>query len=792
MKSPVPSRFFGARGSLAAAWEAQCWSEHPLGPPAQWPPILTSLLRSMNRSRGPMFVCWGEQAHLLYNEHYATVLADKHPAAFGRPLREVWSEIGTQLDAMLARVFAGEGLYGENVPFRLHRDGRDEPAYFTFTWNPVLDEDDQVLGFSCPSFETTSAVQAEQARAAEANRLMLLFQQAPGFVAVLEGPEHVFRHANQAYLDFVGRSHIVGKPVREVAPEAIAQGYGQVLDDVLRTGVPFVGHSAPVRLRRDEHGETEELSVNFIFQPIRGDDGRIDGILIQGYDVTAEVHGQSALRESEAKFRAIADAIPQMVWTTRSDGWVEYFNRQWYAFTGACEGDSEGHGWQQVLHSQDLARTIDAWRHSLATGTPYEIEYRLRNRHGEYRWMLGRALPVRDDAGAIVRWMGTCTEIEDQVRSRESLREDDRRKDEFLAMLAHELRNPLAPITSAVAMLRRAAGDAQRVRSLTDIVERQASHMRGLVDDLLDVSRVTRGVVTLRQEEVDLREVLAEALEQARPLVDGRGHTVAKAFEADPLPAFADRKRLVQVFANLINNAARYTPAGGRIRIAAKARPGDTVIVVEDNGQGMRPELIERVFELFVQGERRADRREGGLGIGLALVRSMVELHGGRVAADSAGPGQGSRFEVVLPALVSPAPLADTPETAGPAASPAGARVLIVDDNEDAATVLGLLLEDLGHEVMVEHTAGRGLATARTFLPQVCLLDIGLPDADGRELGARLRGLPGMERVILAAVSGYGQPKDVAATAAAGMVHFVKPLDPEVLARWLDEVAPAS
>ena len=790
---PSSSQSRAATGALADLLEAQDWAGHPLGSRDRWPSELRGLVRAMQRSRGPMFVCWGPQAHLLYNDEYARVLCDKHPAAFGRPFREVWTEVGAELDEMLARVLSGEGLHGENTPFQVRRNGRTETAFFSFTWNPVLDDEDRVHGFFCTAFETTAAVQADQARATEAARLMQLFQQAPGFVAVLEGPGHVFRHANQAYLDFVGRSDIVGRPVHEVAPEAIAQGWGRVLDDVYRTGVPYFGRGAPVRLRRDEQGDAAEWSVNFIFQPIRQDDGAVDGILIQGYDVTAEVQSQAALRESEAKFRTIADAIPQMVWTTRADGHHEYYNRQWYDFTGLPEGATDGTGWQQVLHPDDLQRTIEVWHHSLATGEPYQIEYRVRDRHNQYRWMLGRALPVRDDAGAIVRWMGTCTEIDDHVKSRESLREDDRRKDEFLAMLAHELRNPLAPITSAVALLRRAPRDEARVRSMTEIIGRQAAHMRGLVDDLLDISRVTRGLITLQHEPLDVRDVLAEALEQTRPLIESRRHAVATRIGSVGLPVWGDRKRLVQVFANVLGNAAKYTPPGGKITVGGRRRDGEVVVMVEDNGQGMGPELIERVFELFVQGERTPDRREGGLGVGLVLVKRMLELHGGRVSAFSDGPGRGSAFEIVLPAVAQGSG-ASPQDASDDAEDPRGRsssllRVLIVDDNHDAADALGMYLQDLGHDIRIETTAARGLTTALEFMPDVCLLDIGLPDADGRELAGKLRTLPGMESTVLAAVSGYGQPEDVAATAAAGMAHFVKPVDAEALARWLGEAS---
>ena len=371
-------------------------------------------------------------------------------------------------------------------------------------------------------------------------------------------------------------------------------------------------------------------------------------------DISATRAAERALAESEARFRAITNAMPQMVWSTLPDGFHDYYNDQWYAFTGVPPGSTDGEAWNGMFHPDDQDVAWARWRHSLATGEPYEIEYRLRHHSGAYRWVLGRALPVHDARGVIQRWMGTCTDIHEHKLTEDALREADQRKDEFLAMLGHELRNPLAPIRSAAALLPLAKADAAKVEHIGQVIARQVTHMTGLIDDLLDVSRVTRGLIALVQEDVAARLLVDEAVEQARPLIEARAHALSVADHAGGACIHGDRKRLVQVLANLLSNAAKYTPPGGRIVVALARVDGMVEIAVSDNGIGMAPELVDGVFELFRQGQRTPDRSQGGLGIGLALVKRLVHLHGGRVGASSPGEGQGSEVVVALPACRAP------------------------------------------------------------------------------------------------------------------------------------------
>jgi signal transduction histidine kinase/CheY-like chemotaxis protein len=379
--------------------------------------------------------------------------------------------------------------------------------------------------------------------------------------------------------------------------------------------------------------------------------------------------------------------------------------------------------------------------------------------------------------------------LTDQEALNEALRRADQRKDEFLAMLAHELRNPLAPIVSAATMLSNFELQPSMVQRAADIIARQAGHMTSLIDDLLDVSRVTRGKVELEFVELDLKDVLADAVEQVRPLIEKHGHRLV--LEAVPAPTLVvgDRKRLVQVMTNLLSNAAKYTLEGGRIEVRLATHGALIDLAIRDDGIGMSPELIASAFDLFSQGTRGLDRSQGGLGIGLALVRSLLKLHGGEVTAASDGPGCGSTFRVTLPLSSRAGVAAPAIGTDAPQGNSAALRIGVVDDNEDAAVTLALLLETLGHTVSVAHSARAALEALPLFEPDVCLLDIGLPEMNGFELARALRARPGTDHAILIAVTGYAQEKDRAEARAAGFHDlFAKPVDLEVLGAALVQI----
>jgi PAS domain S-box-containing protein len=528
---------------------------------------------------------------------------------------------------------------------------------------------------------------------------------------------------------------------------------------------------------------------------IRNDANEIVGAIGANMDISARVAAERAMKDSEARFRSIANVIPQMVWSAPASGGNDYLNNRWPEFTGQPPERFAGYAWREFIHPDDLPALLSAWDRSRLSGATFEVEHRLLHRSGQYRWVLNRAQPLVDDDGVIVRWMGTLTDIHDKKNSEDELKAAARRKDEFLAMLAHELRNPLAPISSAAQLLGHVAADEKRVRQAGQIIGRQVRHLTGLVDDLLDVSRVTRGLVELQRERVDLKSVIASAVEQARPLIEARGHHLDQSMDAAAAWVDGDRIRLVQVVANLLNNAAKYTPQGGAIALSLDVTDGSAAIAVRDNGIGIGPELLPQVFELFTQAERTPDRAQGGLGLGLALVKSLVGLHGGRVDAASGGPGLGSTFRIALPLAPAGHGAASGNGAAAAPQAPQARHIVIVDDNADAAQSLAEILRAFGHRVDVAHEPRDALALAEDDWPEVFILDIGLPDIDGYALARRLRAMaaehPGGHEALYMALTGYGQAHDKVLSKAAGFDrHFVKPVDLEALLAALAE-APA-
>jgi CheY-like chemotaxis protein/nitrogen-specific signal transduction histidine kinase len=397
-------------------------------------------------------------------------------------------------------------------------------------------------------------------------------------------------------------------------------------------------------------------------------------------------------------------------------------------------------------------------------------------------------MTVTDELTGARTLAGVCMDVTARKRTEEALREADRHKDEFLAMLAHELRNPLAPIRNAAQVLRLVGPSDTHQQWAREVIERQTQHLTRLVDDLLDVSRITQGKVKLACEPLDLSVIIHRAVEASRPLIDSRHHQLTVVTPPEPVRLEGDLTRLVQVVGNLLNNAAKYTDEGGHIRIEAAGEGAEAVIRVRDNGMGVPADLLPHVFDLFTQADRSLDRSQGGLGIGLTLVRQLVELHGGRVEARSAGFGQGSEFTVRLPAVAF---VASTGAAAAESSQPAARalKILVVEDNVDSAEMMSFLLRLGGHEVRTAHDGQEALEAARVFVPQAVLCDIGLPGMNGYEVAERLREQPAFQETPLIALTGYGEEEARRRSKEAGFdYHLVKPVEPEVLDALLDSL----
>ena len=475
-------------------------------------------------------------------------------------------------------------------------------------------------------------------------------------------------------------------------------------------------------------------------------------------------------------------------WDARSDRF-EGENPEAYRIFGRRPGQAKlslGEFIAQHVHPDDAALVRSEMEMARRPGERLHAEFRIR-RGGEgedWRWVevVGRFL--FGEASDPTHLIGVINDVTERRQMEDSLRrmaadlsDADHRKDEFLATLAHELRNPLAPIRNGIELLKRAVPEHPQAQTVVGVMERQMGHLVRLVDDLIDVSRITRNKLELRRHTVELAPIVQAAVEACRPLLDGKQHQLEVALPASPLHVDADPTRLVQVFANLLNNACKYTDRGGRLRIALERQAQEAVLTVTDDGNGIPPEMLPKVFGMFTQVERNLERTQGGLGIGLSMVKRLVELHEGSVSIDSAGEGQGTRVEVRLPLVLAPLPSAAG--AAGERAPLPFRRILVADDNVDAALSLASVLELMGNQV---HTVGDGQAAldaAPGFAPDLVLLDIGMPRLNGYEACRRLRELPGGGELVIIAVTGWGQEEDRARSREAGFdLHLTKPVDP--------------
>jgi PAS domain S-box-containing protein len=528
-------------------------------------------------------------------------------------------------------------------------------------------------------------------------------------------------------------------------------------------------------------------------QPSERDLRLLDIIARQAADLIERRSAADTLRASEERHRSILAVTTDVIWTTGRTGGFDTPQAAWTEHTGQAWEEHRGNGWLNAIHPEDRERVRRGWEAASARRSPHVSESRVWSaRAGEYRHTISRGTPIFNADGTLREWVGSDTDVHEQKQLAESLKEAARRKDEFLATLAHELRNPLAPLRNGLQIVKLSAHDPATIERAVAMMDRQLSQMVRLIDDLLDVSRISLGKITLRAERVRLVDVVEQAVETCSPLVAEAGQALTLHVADRSLEVLADATRLAQVFANLLSNAVKFTGRGGQIEIGIECTAGLASVTVRDNGIGIVPDLLPRIFDLFTQLDSSLERTQGGLGIGLSLARWLVEMHGGRIEAHSAGLQQGSRFVVQLP-IVAPAQVACS--SAGQhGVRPQGdaRRIMVVDDNLDAATSLALVLRLLGHDV---DTAGSGLEVlqrAAEWHPDLILLDLGMPHMNGYDTARRIRAQPWGQRVLLVALTGWGQEQDRRLSREAGFDHhLVKPIEIETLEKLLHEVLPA-
>lgn len=533
--------FLAGGGVMGELIRAYPWAQTALGPPQQWPQGLRTAVRVLLTTQHPVFIFWGREHICFYNDAYLRSLGpEKHPAMLGARGRDFWEEIWPIIGPQIEQVMRGEGAtWHENQLVPIIRHGELQDVYWTYSYGPIDQPDAPhgVGGVLVLCSETTEQTLTSKRLQEERARFVQLFDQAPTFLALLEGPEHVFRFANPGYTSLIGNRPLVGLTVAQALPESAAQGYLDRLDDVYRTGRPFSATGARYTFEVAPGEPLAERYVDFVFQPITDRDGAVTGILVQGVDVTARMRYEVAQKANEQRLSAL------------------------------------------------------------------------------------NAL----------------------------LQEQDRRKDEFIATLSHELRNPLAPIRAAASVMVSPAVTPEQRQKAQVIIQRQVVQMSVLLDDLLDIARITHGKLQLRKDRVALAQVVNAALEAIRPQLHNKQQQLVVEMPDAGVQLDADPVRLAQILTNLLTNASRYSDPGSRVELTGRLVPGELVLSVRDAGIGLAPDALTGIFEMFSQVDGARMRSEGGLGVGLALVKGLASLHGGTVHARSDGPGQGSEFIVRLP-----------------------------------------------------------------------------------------------------------------------------------------------
>jgi PAS domain S-box-containing protein len=763
--------------NLKSILQAQQQAEEALRKQSQW-------LRITLASIGDAVISTDADGLVTFMNGVAEKLTGWTQAdALGRALPEVFKIVNDRtrqpVDNPALRALRDGTVVGlANHTVLISRDGTERPIDESAA--PIREDAGNIFGAvlvfrDISQRRENDAAQRRAREAAEAERARLaeLFDLSPAYTAVLTGPDHVYERANARYYQLVGERDLIGKPVRVAIPEIEGQEYIEILDRVFKTGEPFVGTDKRVLLRRNPDGPLEERFVDFVYQPLRDADGAISGVLSHGIDLTDRKNAE----EDQAYLAAIVESSQDAIVGRTLDGRILSWNSGAEKIYGYTADEAIGRPITLIVPAerQDEERMIlDRIRRGERVDHIETVRVSKQGRHIDISLTVS---PVRDRAGRIVGVSKVARDITDRKQAEVALREADRRKEHFIAMLAHELRNPLAAVGNSLNVLRLAGGDPGATTAARAFMERQHSHMVRLVDDLLDVSRISQNKIELRRSRVQLADVLSSAVETVRPLIDAAGHILTVSLPELPVFLDADLTRLAQVFGNLLSNSAKYTESGGRIVLSGERHGAEVAVIVRDTGNGIPREAIPRIFDMFSQVEGSVERRTGGLGIGLALVKGLVEMHRGTVTAESEGLGRGSSFIVRLPIMgAEPLPIEQPIDEARSEGAPKR-RVLVVDDNRDAAISMAMMLRFMGNSVETVYNGRDGVDAAERFRPEIILMDVGMPGLDGYETTRRIREQPWGQKMIILAVTGWGQESDRTKSRDAGCDgHLLKPV----------------
>ena len=787
--------FLSGGGAAADLIRHFDWASTFLGASEVWPQGMKSVIGIILRSPVPMVTLWGRDGVMIYNDAYSVFAGDRHPHLLGSKVREGWAEIAEWSDGVMRLVLAGETLAYRDQELTLQIGGKRRRIWLNLDYSPILDESGTPMGVIAIVVETTAKVRAERWLNGERERLRQMFQQAPGFVAMLTGKEHTFDLVNPAFLQLIGHRDVLGKPVRSALPDIEGQGFFETLDKVLATGEPVSGNALPVMLQRVPGAAAEQRFIDLVYQPIRNDTDEIIGIFAQGVDVTDRILAEKAVRAREAQFSTFAQAMPNQVWTSLPDGTLDWFNARTYEFSGVRAGELDGHGWTNIVHPDDLPLAAERWAAALETQAVYEVEFRIRRHDSTFRWHLVRAVPLRDPAGVITRWIGTNTDIDDQKLSEFELsaakfaaEEANLAKSTFIANMSHELRTPLSAIIGYSEMMLEEIEDGGDSTSLAaDMlkIENNARHLLGLINDVLDLSKVESGKMEIYAEDFDVEPVMRELATTVESLVGKKNNRLDLHLASDLGTMRSDLTKVRQVLLNLISNAAKFTE-DGTITLAVSREVQvdgvDRVIFrIADSGIGMSEEQLAKLFQRFQQADSSTTRMFGGTGLGLSLTKAFTDMLGGDVEVDSV-PGEGSTFTVRLPVTYVPQPdeLAE-PEAESPAVGDgdelgdnAQDLVLVIDDDPDQRALMTRFLHREGFRVQTASEGMEGLELARKLQPRAILLDVMMPGIDGWSVLSELKADPELSAIPVVMVTFIDQRSLAASLGAAD--YMMKPV----------------
>lgn len=779
---------------------AHDWTDSGLGPLSTWPHDLKFAVNTILLMPSAAILLWGRNLIQIYNDSCRKLMGAKHSICLGRPTRECWPEIWDFASPICEAVMQRwESFDFENKRLVTNRNGMAEEVFVTLTYSPVPGNifaeisSGMTVGRGKPGgvlVTVTETTELVRARACEAERVQLkeaLAEQA------LRESENRFRQALE--IDTVGVVFFDNDGLITETNDAFLEMSGFSREDQ-KAGRLRCDNLTPPEWQETTSRAAEELKTTGRAVPYEKELFRKDGSRwwalvatkrlhddeIVGYvvDISERRRIEQSLRESEARFRALAEASPAFIWQVDQPGDAIYVNQRAVELIGMTAEELMAGKWHSILHPDDAPAYVAAFDKAVLERSYFKHRVRIKNREGRWRWFRSYAMPWFTVSGEYAGHVGISLDITEAVNAETALMEASRRKDEFLATLAHELRNPLAPIVNALALIAQPDGAAS-VPRLLPIISRQVNYMVRLVDDLLEISRITSGKVELRIAPTDLVGVLRNAIDSNAPEIDEKQLELNVSLLQTPLIVQGDAVRLEQIFTNLLNNAVRYTPNRGYIRISAWQEDNSAVASVRDNGIGILPGMLPRLFDMFAQERRSGMGSQEGLGIGLSLVDRLVKMHGGTVEARSEGKDKGSEFIVCLPLRQTKTDeRMQQPEKT--ASAKPGLRVLVVDDNHDAAEVLCMLLQSMGAKVEAVDSGPAALAAIPDFRPIVILMDIGMPGMDGNEVARRIRQQPEFNDIKLIALTGWGQEKDRQRSKESGFDHHLtKPVNFQVL-----------